>query len=343
MSNLIQYIIQEDPEEERRRQEERDKGSVLMSNKSTENKPEQAYKYSPNNLLENDFSPKSTEPKPTNLLLAGLKDKQAPNGTTSTKSSSSGLGLGSANQPSPSTQLAETNPPSHNASQNIQGKPSQSRQEYKLGTLSGLYESGHNPAAIGKDNSGGPSYGLYQIATYPGTMNKYLNFIKNNSQYREFSDILEKAGGNKAASQKAPNFVKAWEELSKNDNFNNSQYKFMIDTHLQPLLKSVQDKDLLDIDNRHPVVKDALYSLSVQHGKAAQIVNNTLQKIRHNGTSFDDATLLEVLYKTRADYVKSLPASQYPRDGKITQNEKDNIVNKRYPNELYEALKYLGL
>ena len=38
------------------------------------------------------------EPKPTNLLLAGLKDKQAPNGTTSTKSSSSGLGLGSANQ-----------------------------------------------------------------------------------------------------------------------------------------------------------------------------------------------------------------------------------------------------
>ena len=94
MSNLIQYIIQEDPEEERRRQEERDKGSVLMSNKSAENKPEQDYKYSPNNLLENDFSPKSLEPKPTNLLLAGLKDKQAPNGTTSTKSSSSGLGLG---------------------------------------------------------------------------------------------------------------------------------------------------------------------------------------------------------------------------------------------------------
>ena len=61
------------------------------------------------------------EPKPTNLLLAGLKDKQAPNGTTSTKSSSSGLGLGSANQPSPSTQLAETNPSSHNNNPNIQG------------------------------------------------------------------------------------------------------------------------------------------------------------------------------------------------------------------------------
>ncbi len=50
-----------------------------------------------------------------------LKDKQAPNGTTSTKSSSSGLGLGSANQPSTPTQLAETNPPSHHNNPNIQG------------------------------------------------------------------------------------------------------------------------------------------------------------------------------------------------------------------------------
>ena len=49
------------------------------------------------------------------------------------------------------------------------------------------------------------------------------------------------------------------------------------------------------------------------------------------------------MYKKRTDYVNSLPVSQHPGDGKITQNEKDNIVNKRYPNELDEALKYLGL
>ena len=49
------------------------------------------------------------------------------------------------------------------------------------------------------------------------------------------------------------------------------------------------------------------------------------------------------MYKKRADYVNSLPVSQHSGDGKITQNEKDNIVNKRYPNELDEALKYLGL
>ena len=215
--------------------------------------------------------------------------------------------------------------------------------DYKLGTLSGLSESGHDPAAIGKDNAGGPSYGAYQIATYTGTMNKYLNFIKNNLQYRKFYDALEKAGGNKAATLKDPNFVNEWKALSQNDNFNNSQYNFIINTHLRPLLNSIQNKELLNIDNRHPVVKDVLYSMSVQHGKAAQIVNNTLQELQKKNTKIDDAALLRALYKKRADYVNSLPISQYSRDGRITQNEKDNIINIRYPNELKEALKYLEL
>ena len=152
--------------------------------------------------------------------------------------------------------------------------------DYKLGTLSGLSESGNDPAAIGKDNAGGPSYGAYQIATYTGTMNKYLNFIKNNPQYKKFYDALERAGGNKAATLKDPIFINEWKALSQNDNFNQSQYNFIINTHLQPLLNSIQNKELLDIENRHPVVKDALHSMSVQHGKAAQIVNNTFKNYK---------------------------------------------------------------
>ena len=152
--------------------------------------------------------------------------------------------------------------------------------DYKLGTLSGLSESGNDPAAIGKDNAGGPSYGAYQIATYTGTMNKYLNFIRNNPQYRKFYDALERAGGNKATTLKDPLFINEWKALSQNDNFNQSQYNFIINTHLQPLLNSIQNKELLDIENRHPVVKDALHSMSVQHGKAAQIVNNTFKNYK---------------------------------------------------------------
>ena len=89
--------------------------------------------------------------------------------------------------------------------------------DYKLGTLSGLSESGNDPAAIGKDNAGGPSYGAYPIATYTETMNKYLNFIKNNPQYKKFYDALERAGGNKAATLQDTIFINEWKDLSQSD------------------------------------------------------------------------------------------------------------------------------
>ena len=306
MTNLIQYIAQEDPEEELKKQ----------NKNSTFREQQEGYRYNPRNLIEKGWmslsANKAQIAEPSNIK-ADLTPKPIGNAAASYK-----------------------------IAQNTKGKIS-TNLSYKLGTLSGFSESGHDPAAIGKDNAGGPSYGAYQIATYTGTMNKYLNFIKNNPQYKEFYDALEKSGGNKAATSLDPNFVKVWKELSKNDNFNNSQYNFIVNTHLQPLFNSVRNKEFLDIDNRHPVVKDALYSMSVQHRKAAQIVNNTLQELQNNNIKIDDATLLKALYKKRADYVNSLSVSQHPGDGKITQNEKDNIVNKRYPNELDEALKYLGL
>lgn len=326
MSNLIQYIIQDDPEEELKKKQSQ---TLLSRELSSRQDTDKNYKFNSRHLLENDFSHLQSKPVPTarSYLSQALAKNVAKEGNK----------VSSALSPKPIGNDAA----SYKIAQNTKGNIN-TNLSYKLGTLSGLSESGHDPAAIGKDNAGGPSYGAYQIATYTGTMNKYLNFIKNNPQYKEFYDALEKSGGNKAATSLDPNFVKVWKELSQNDNFNNSQYNFIVNTHLQPLLNSVRNKEFLDIDNRHPVVKDALYSMSVQHRKAAQIVNNTLQELQNNNIKIGDATLLKALYKKRADYVNSLSVSQHPGDGKITQNEKDNIVNKRYPNELKEALKYLG-
>lgn len=51
MSNLIQYIIQDDPEEERRRQENKDE--LLTDNDPSADKAKKSYNFSSNNLLEN--------------------------------------------------------------------------------------------------------------------------------------------------------------------------------------------------------------------------------------------------------------------------------------------------
>ncbi len=229
---------------------------------------------------------------------------------------------------------------------NIASDVEQTSKFYRIGTLSGLYESTDNPAAIGVDNSGGPSYGAYQIATTPGTMNNYINFLQQIPQYQSFADILNKAGGNIAAIAKSPSFVNAWQQLSKNKDFNASQYNFIINTHLNPLINAVKEKDLLNLDNRHPVVKDALYSMSVQHRAAPQIVNKALQELKQqygsNPLNIDDTMILRSLYKNRADYVKALPESQHAGDKKITRQEKMNIINKRYPKELQDALSFLS-
>lgn len=230
---------------------------------------------------------------------------------------------------------------------NYMGRPygSQSYPEYKIGTLSGLYESNNTPTAIGVDNSGGPSYGNYQIATATGTMNSYLNFLNQDAQYKSFEKTLNDAGGINAAQLKSQSFVDAWTELSKDPEFNESQSRFIVETHLTPLLNAIKEKNILNLKNRHPVVKDALYSMSVQHGKAAQIVNNALNELKQTygdkALFIDDETLLKALYNKRSEYVNSLSESQYKGDKKISKQDKMNIVNKRYPAELMRALQYL--
>ncbi len=176
-------------------------------------------------------------------------------------------------------------------------------------------------------------------------MQKYLTFLQHNNQYQHYANELINAGGNEAAQSRAPSFVNTWHKLSLDDKFNQSQYNFIVNTHLNPLIKSIQEKNILNLDNRHPVVKDALYSMSVQHQGASKIVNNTLQLLKeeygNNSNNIDDASMLKALYKSRSNYVLSLPESQYKGDGKITKQEKLNIVNKRYPAELQNALNYL--
>lgn len=224
------------------------------------------------------------------------------------------------------------------------GKPysSQPISKYRLGSLSSSMESHGDPSIIGTDNAGGPSYGLYQIATNPGTMKLYIKYLQKSPQYEIYADLLNQAGGNEGAKNKSKQFVDMWKKLSKDDSFNDSQFNFIVDTHLSPLIDKAKLPELLDIEHRHPVVKDALYSISVQHAGALKILNDTLIELyQHYGDNVDDETLLKTLYKNRTEYVRALKESERPGDNRITKREKENIIYKRYPEELQKALRYL--
>ena len=91
------------------------------------------------------------------------------------------------------------------------------------------------------------------------------------------------------------------------------------------------------------MIKDVLYSLSVQHYRASLIVNRALTKLKQTKKdSITDEDIIRELYRQRIEYVASLPESKYKGDGKITAEDKRNIITNRYPAELREALRYLN-
>ena len=100
----------------------------------------------------------------------------------------------------------------------------------------------------------------------------------------------------------------------------------------KPLLRNVAQIEGFDIEKRHPVIKDVLFSIAVQHGQrgAFELIKNALGSSAKN---LDDEALINKLYDERSKvdkYLATQPSS-------IRKNAKNN----RYPNERKDALKAL--
>lgn len=203
---------------------------------------------------------------------------------------------------------------------------------YKLGSLSSSFESNGDPAAIGYDATGGYSYGTYQIETKNGTMKDFITFLNNSPNNMAYSLRLQNADGLKGAADKTPAFEKAWKELAQDSGFVQAQRDFIIEKKLRPLLKKIDNIRGLDLDKRHPVIKDALYSLAVQHGRADLIVKRAFGA---DASGYNDEEFINKLYQSRIDYVSSLT--------QMNPREQYNIIHYRYPQERNRALEYLKI
>lgn len=212
-----------------------------------------------------------------------------------------------------------------------------SRQNYQLGTLSRRQESnnGQQLRNNGKlDTTGGWSYGTYQIETKSGTMNDYLNYLKQNLSYQPFYNSLQQAGGYNAALNGSNSFENVWQELSKNPDFLESQHNFIMDKKLKPALNAVSDIQGLDFDKRSPVVKDVLFSTADQHGESgASIVFH--RALGDDVNNLSDEDIINKIYDERSN-VKRYFRSSSP-------NIQDNLRTIRFPQERAKALELLKL
>lgn len=205
----------------------------------------------------------------------------------------------------------------------------------QLGRLSEKFESGgRGPGAVSSGNGdpGGVSYGIYQLASRTGTARAFVAH-----EGARWAAYFGRAAPGSAA------FSKAWKAIAKREpeSFAQAQHDFIQRTHYQPAIDAVLGKSAIDLDSRHRAVRDAVWSVSVQHGGAVRILAAAIADADADLSRTDsayDRRLIEAIYTQRTQYVQRIAS----RLGSSERRTLQNVVRNRYPSELRAALAMIA-
>lgn len=210
--------------------------------------------------------------------------------------------------------------------------------ESGLGSLSAKYESRGSATAIGRDNTGGYSYGKYQIATNTGTFKEYMDYLQtaNPDAYGR----LVGAGGAAAAKAGSKKFDQAWKEVMSNEDVARTQHGFIKTTHYNPTISKLKKSVGFNADKYSGTVHDVIWSTSVQHGAsgAASIIKKAIENSGKTASTITEAELIRAIYKER---------SRRDSDGLLhhfrgsTAAVQDSVAN-RFAQEQAEALSAIS-
>lgn len=199
---------------------------------------------------------------------------------------------------------------------------------HQLGSLSEKYETGgRGPGTVstGRGDPGGVSYGSYQLASKTGTVQAFLR-----NEGAPWADQFK--GMDPTISRGA--FERQWKAIaaSEPEAFADAQHAFIQRTHYEPVVKHVRGTTGLDVSTRSAAVQDAVWSTSVQHGRAKGIVERAVRAVDVPPSSPDyDRALVKAIYAERTRYVSGLS---------MPEKTKESLLN-RYENELADALRML--
>lgn len=172
-----------------------------------------------------------------------------------------------------------------------------------MGGLSAAFESGaEGMGAIGYDRTGGTSYGTYQIASRPGGMDRFLDYLENVKP--EWAEQLSQAGPANTGSKRGA-MPEAWKAIAAEDpeGFARVQHDFIRQEYYQPARNMVLERIGLDMDRSPKAMQEVLWSTAVQHGPsgAADIFATARQGVSLNRAEktglFRD--LIAKVYETR--------------------------------------------
>ena len=193
-----------------------------------------------------------------------------------------------------------------------------------LGSLSAKHESGNlGTEAVGWDQTGGASYGKYQLSTKKGTVSRFMTYLLQNNPeiYKQLSE-----SGNPA--EKGGKFEKTWKNLATDESsaLPDLEHKFVREQFFSPAFNKLDKESLRGKVSEDKTMQDVLWSTAVQHGpKGASDMFNKIYK-----EEMSNKELIKALYDERKkQFGDSTP-------------EIRNSVIKRLSSEMLEAISKIG-
>ncbi len=200
-----------------------------------------------------------------------------------------------------------------------------------MGKLSEKFEtSGRGPGTVstGQGDSGGVSYGSYQMTSKGGrgTVGQFVS--QSDFPFRENFRGLVPGG---AA------FTRAWKNLAatRRDQFQESQHAFIKKNFFDKLAKKIKDQDGLDVTTRSHALQDVIWSTAVQHGPGATIVHTALARVGISPRDQNfDRDLIVAIYDERGrknargelvHFSKNAPAVQRGVARRFVQEKQDAL------------------
>jgi LysM repeat protein len=171
-----------------------------------------------------------------------------------------------------------------------------------LGKLSEQFETGgRGPGTVstGVGDSGGVSYGSYQLTSEPNGGNVKTFVMRADFPFRD--QFVGLTPGK-------PEFTKAWKDLAKSngEEFQRVQHDYIKETHFDPLVSKILEEDGLNVLTRSAALQDVVWSTAVQHGPANRIAHRALAKVNAEPDDADfDRKIIVAIYdergRTKAD------------------------------------------
>lgn len=178
----------------------------------------------------------------------------------------------------------------------------------ELGKLAARFESGsEGVSAIGYDRVGGTSYGKYQIASRPGSMDSFLKFLDENDP--DIASRLRAAGPANTGNTKGE-MPTVWREIASEnpERFEDLQEQFIQESHYQPALDAVRRAGY-NTREFSTAMKEVLFSTAVQHGAAGatRIFSQAAENVGLNPGSQkqQEKAIISEVYTLRADRFES--------------------------------------